>query len=62
MEKLQGSVFSADIRVKKEYMILKETKLCTFCWLVSENGASAEVYTEGKKYLRAYTQRQEALA
>ena len=30
MEKLQGSVFSADIRVKKEYMILKETKLCTF--------------------------------
>lgn len=29
MEKLQGSVFSADIRVKKEYMILKETKLCT---------------------------------
>ena len=29
MKKLQGSVFSADIRVKKEYMILKETKLCT---------------------------------
>lgn len=30
MKKLQEEGLSAYIRVKKEYMILKETKLCTF--------------------------------